>query len=389
MNRIAIFPAPTFSALVAVFVLASNSTGSLGQSVDGPAVDGPAIEEAATPAAEVAASQPDASPSYALELTPEAQAIAERFTIELEPGTEARAMFDAIMKGDRLRPNIGWFALAKSQTRYSWEETLERFDRNGDQAVEPAEFAADERLFQSVDRDADEVITAADFDWEGADPQQKADEKQKADEQSAAKRKTNLSRDVLIKALDRQEIGSLQPGPHVGEVAKDFQLSTYDGSDEVRLSEVIGEKPVVLVFGNFTCGPFRRQSEGVKDLYDRYGDRAEFLMVYVREAHPIDGWHMEQGDPRYEIAQPETAEERHAVAATCKAEIEFEMPFLVDGIDDQVGRYYSGMPSRLYLIDGAGKVAFKSGRGPHGFRPDQLEQALALHLAMDDQSSSE
>jgi hypothetical protein len=39
------------------------------------------------------------------------------------------------------------------------------------------------------------------------------------------------------------------------------------------------------------------------------------------------------------------------------------------------------MPSRLYLIDREGRIAFKSGRGPWGFRPAELEQALVLLLA--------
>jgi hypothetical protein len=54
---------------------------------------------------------------------------------------------------------------------------------------------------------------------------------------------------------------------------------------------------------------------------------------------------------------------------------------LVDGIDDPVGGTYSGMPSRLYLIDTAGKVAYKSGRGPFGFKPSELEHSLLLMLA--------
>ena len=27
----------------------------------------------------------------------------------------------------------------------------------------------------------------------------------------------------------------------------------------------------------------------LRDLYDRYSDRIQFLMVYIREAHPTDG----------------------------------------------------------------------------------------------------
>jgi hypothetical protein len=54
---------------------------------------------------------------------------------------------------------------------------------------------------------------------------------------------------------------------------------------------------------------------------------------------------------------------------------------LVDSIDDAVGARYSGMPSRLYLIDRQGKVAYKSGRGPFGFKPAELEHSLVLLLA--------
>jgi hypothetical protein len=56
------------------------------------------------------------------------------------------------------------------------------------------------------------------------------------------------------------------------------------------------------------------------------------------------------------------------------------MPLIVDEIGDPVGHAYSGMPSRLYVIDRQGFVAYKSGRGPVGFKPSEMEQALALTL---------
>jgi len=52
----------------------------------------------------------------------------------------------------------------------------------------------------------------------------------------------------------------------------------------------------------------------------------------------------------------------------------------VDEIDDRVGNGYSGMPGRLYVIDTAGKVAYKSGRGPFGFKSGEMEQALLMTL---------
>ena len=55
-------------------------------------------------------------------------------------------------------------------------------------------------------------------------------------------------------------------------------------------------------------------------------------------------------------------------------------PVLVDDIDDRVGHGYSAMPGRLYVIDTNGKVAYKSGRGPFGFRSGEMEQALVMAL---------
>ena len=56
------------------------------------------------------------------------------------------------------------------------------------------------------------------------------------------------------------------------------------------------------------------------------------------------------------------------------------MPLLVDGLDDRVGHAYSGMPDRLYVLDREGRVAYKGGRGPFGFKSGEMEQSLAMLL---------
>jgi alkylhydroperoxidase family enzyme len=76
--------------------------------------------------------------------------------------------------------------------------------------------------------------------------------------------------------------------------------------------------------------------------------------------------------------QPTNTEERLDVAKQCCSKLEMSMPLLVDAMDDRVGHAYSGMPDRLYLIDRAGRVAYKGGRGPFGFKPGELEQAILL-----------
>ena len=79
-------------------------------------------------------------------------------------------------------------------------------------------------------------------------------------------------------------------------------------------------------------------------------------------------------------AQPQTYEERAEVARRCGKLLDLGFPMLVDTIDDAVGARYSGMPGRFYLIDKAGKIAFKNARGPFGFKPAELEHALILLL---------
>jgi hypothetical protein len=119
----------------------------------------------------------------------------------------------------------------------------------------------------------------------------------------------------------------------------------------------------------------------LEDLKRRYGDKVEFLGVYVREAHPIDGWRMDSNDRQgIEIAQPKSTRERTAVAARCCQALRMTIPLVVDTIDDRVGKLFSGMPDRLYLISRDGRVVYKGGRGPFGFKPGELEQSIIMHL---------
>jgi hypothetical protein len=116
-------------------------------------------------------------------------------------------------------------------------------------------------------------------------------------------------------------------------------------------------------------------------MFARYRDRVDFYAVYIREAHPSDGWSMESNDRvGITIAQPKTSAERNRVAAQCCSSLELAMPMLVDDVDDAVGQAYSGFPDRLYLIDRDGKVAYKGGRGPYGYKPRELEQTLVMML---------
>ncbi len=124
-------------------------------------------------------------------------------------------------------------------------------------------------------------------------------------------------------------------------------------------------------------------------MFARYRDQVDFYAVYIREAHPTDGWSMESNDRvGVKVAQPKSTEERTQAAAHCCESLKMAMPLLVDTIDDRVGRAYSGFPDRLYVIDRDGKVAYKGGRGPFGYRPRELEQTLVIMMLDEAKSGS-
>jgi hypothetical protein len=372
------------------------------------------------PAEEAAQNKQTARP----DLTPEAQQAADELKSTLSEKSEARAMLDQILEGSRLGPGEGWFRFAVSQTRFGWDYVRKAYDRDGNSRVKPAEFTGSKRDFRRMDRDGDRRLTADDFDWSehsltrtpgflmffraDRDANGKVtreefnnlfdsldsgahgflslddlrDEFQPNEnaERQRQKRPDAPSPSTLVIALRDQEIGSLQPGPQLNESAPDFTLTSLEG-EQVTLSEEIGDKPVVLVFGNFTCGPFRSHSGNLEKLYEQYKDRAKFFLIYVREAHPKDGWWMISNQRiGIDVPQPKSDAARRQVAQTCREHLKLDIPFLVDSVDDAVGARYSGMPNRLYLIDREGKIAFKNGRGPFGFHPRQLEQNLLLLL---------
>ena len=80
------------------------------------------------------------------------------------------------------------------------------------------------------------------------------------------------------------------------------------------------------------------------------------------------------------IKDPTNFFERFQVANTCVADLNISIPCLVDDMENSGARAYKGWPDRLYLIGKNGKVAFRGGPGPRGFKPNQLKKAIQEEL---------
>lgn len=336
---------------------------------------------------------------------------------------EAVKMLIAMLRGGGIDGVGGWFGPADARFNWKWLADEHKVDvAKG--TITKDKFRGTPALFARLDRDGDGRIVAGDFDWSDRNPfviqsgmvtrtfrrmNPRGDGKLTKEDMEkffdrAANGKDHVTLDdlraallttgpggffpgdaptmeMLVRGLYDGDLGSIHEGPKVGATAPDFALKTLDGKETVQLTKLVGPKPVVLVFGNFTCGPFRALTADVDAIAKRHKDAATFVMVYVREAHPADGWVMKSNtNVGVEVKQPTSYDERVKACGLFNAKLKPSFPVLVDDIDDRVGHGYSGMPGRLYVIDTNGKITYKSGRGPFGFKSGEMEQALLMTL---------
>ena len=129
----------------------------------------------------------------------------------------------------------------------------------------------------------------------------------------------------------------------------------------------------------------------IHKLYEQYHEDVQFLSIYIREAHPIDGWWlgrrltknlMLRMAPKVSMEHydPKTIEERRAVAGECASALQYGIRTYVDDMDDYVNETYAAWPTRLYLVGYDGKVVYAGGLGPYDFKPAKLKAAIDTYL---------
>ena len=66
-----------------------------------------------------------------------------------------------------------------------------------------------------------------------------------------------------------------------------------------------------------------------------------------------------------------------AAAKNCYSSLGLTFPAIVDNMDNKVEKAYDAWPDRLYVVNKRGKIAYKGGKGPGGFKPLEMSKALA------------
>ncbi len=174
----------------------------------------------------------------------------------------------------------------------------------------------------------------------------------------------------IIDQLNTDSLAKQHTAPEVGDKAPEFDVERITPSGErtsesIKLFDLRG-KPVALMFGNLTCPVYRGQIDRYNEIYDELKGRYQFVNIYIREAHPEDGWRLDINNEQGVIYnQPTTLDERAAVAKICVTKHNLKIPTALDNIDNDADLVYTAAPERLYILDSNGVVTYRSGRGPY------------------------
>lgn len=106
---------------------------------------------------------------------------------------------------------------------------------------------------------------------------------------------------------------------------------------------------------------------------------ADFLIIYIEEAHASDGWRFEYN---VQIASHKTLDDRRK-AAMILAEKNPVCPVVVDDIENTANIQYGGYFERLYIIQD-GVIVYEGGRGPEFYKLEEVEQWLASYRGSTD-----
>lgn len=133
-----------------------------------------------------------------------------------------------------------------------------------------------------------------------------------------------------------------------GDLFPDFDIATTDG-DRIRRSDFIDRKPLLLIFGSITCPMTASSIPQIRQLHQEYGNRIEFVMLNVREAHPGES-----------IEQPETFDQKRCHAEQLKALHDIAWTVGIDDIDGTLHQDLDTKPNAAFLMDTGGRIAFRS-----------------------------
>ncbi|CAL8296989.1 unnamed protein product [Arctogadus glacialis] len=162
--------------------------------------------------------------------------------------------------------------------------------------------------------------------------------------------------------------------PHEEEDAIDPPLCISDSNRLCTLESLKavwhGHKLDFLKAARLGCGA--PNTEAFHGLVQQHEDVADYLVVYIEEAHPSDGW--VSSDAPYQIPKHRCLEDRLSAAQLMRLEVP-GCAVVVDNMENATNAAYGAYFDRLYILHD-GKIVYQGGRGPEGYRISELRDWL-------------
>ncbi|CAL4060428.1 unnamed protein product, partial [Meganyctiphanes norvegica] len=100
---------------------------------------------------------------------------------------------------------------------------------------------------------------------------------------------------------------------------------------------------------------------------------ADFVLVYIAEAHPTDGWAIKGN---VEVANHKAMEDRVAATQKMLSMEPQSCPVLLDLMDDKCNKAFAALPERLYIVQD-GIIVYKGGVGPFEYKLSEVDNFLS------------
>jgi len=92
----------------------------------------------------------------------------------------------------------------------------------------------------------------------------------------------------------------------------------------------------------------------LNSLYKEFEGKVDMVTVYIEEAHAVDEWPMGDGAKGSDfkaIVQPRSLSERAQAAQLLVTDLDYEVPLVLDNMENEVRVKYACWPLRFYVID--------------------------------------
>lgn len=137
-------------------------------------------------------------------------------------------------------------------------------------------------------------------------------------------------------------------------------------------------RPLVVNFGSATWPPFISHLPAFRQLVEDFSDVADFLLVYIDEAHPSDGWEAPPMGPcSFNVRKHQNLEER--LGAARKLIEHFSLPpqcqLVADCMDNNANVAYGVSNERVCIVQQR-KIAYLGGKGPFFYNLKEVRQWL-------------